>query len=749
MCRKIGPLNVQWLGILHAMGSMRLGRWREFMGRTAHVAAHANPRVGDNNPDALTLLRDFENSGQGWFWSTDAQCHLTYVSDGIANKLGVSTESLIGAPLLSLFNLEREDVDDGGERTLPLIVGTRKTFSDMIVRAAKDGDEIWWAISGRPQHDGSGAFEGYIGNGNDVTESRRTQRDASQLALYDSLTGLSNRHQITKRLTAILAVYKVAKRSCALFMIDLDRFKAVNDSLGHQAGDDLLKQVAQRLERVVEKNCEIGRLGGDEFQIIVPDMDDRGKLGDLAKTIISMISQPYTVGGSRCVIGASVGIAIAPFDGLDSGDLVRGADLALYAAKGGGRGQFRFYSSDLQTVANQRRRLEDELRDALDNGEISLAYQPVVSVTNNRVAGLEAVIRWQHPEYGMVPADQFLPIAEETKLIVSLGEWALRQACEDAAQWPANVHLAVNVSPTQFLTAGFPEIVENALAISGLDRRRLELELTESVFLSDTAINERMFADLKQLGVRLVLDDFGTGYSSLGYLRKAPFDKIKIDKSFVRGTTEPGNRNGAIISAIVSLTKALGLETTAEGIETLDELKLMDELGVSMIQGSLYSEPLPFAQVNEQISSGNWVIEPSGPRSQRCDRKTIFRKVGVIHEDHRYDVMMRNISRTGALIEGLLDVPVATQFVIDFGDGQLAVAVVRRSDGAFQGVEFETPLVDDGAGGLCTRHRISPYALAAAGMPANSGAQRNGQAPRLTMPQFAMLNDKAKRGKAA
>jgi diguanylate cyclase (GGDEF)-like protein/PAS domain S-box-containing protein len=740
------------------MGSSPLSRLRGLMGGSTHESARAAVGTGKDNRQALLLLRDYEQTEQGWFWSTDSEGRLTYVSDGVAVKLGRGATEILGMPLLSLFNLERDEDEDGTERTLPLILSARKTFSELIVRAATHEDEIWWSISGRPQLSSSGAFEGYFGNAADITESRRSQRDASRLAQYDSLTGLANRHRMAKRLITTLNAYKAAKRCCALMMIDLDRFKQVNDTLGHQAGDELLKQVAQRLQRVIDKSCEIGRLGGDEFQIILPDIDDRGKLGDIAKTVISMLSQPYSVEGSRCVIGASIGIAIAPYDGITSEELTRSADLALYASKGGGRGQFRFYSSDLQSSADQRRRLEEELRDALANDELSLVYQPVVSAKDNHVVGFEALMRWTHPEYGPVSPELFIPIAEETKLIVPLGEWILRKACEDAAQWPGNVHVAVNVSPTQFTTTGFASLVANALANSGLDPSRLELELTESIFLSDTEINERMFAELKQLGVQLVLDDFGTGYSSLGYLRKAPFDKIKIDKTFIRGATETGNRNGAIISAIVSLTKALGLDTTAEGIETLDELKLMRELGVKLIQGYLYSEPLPFDEVSDLMASGKWVLEPNGPSKQRSDRKTIFRKVGVIHEDHRYDVTMRNISRTGTMIEGLLDVPLNTQFVVDFGEGQLAVARVRRSEGAMQGLEFETPLVDDGAGGLCTRHRISPYALAAAGMPL--AALPSGQypllgqgggpgVPHLSLPKFGMLNEKAKRGQQA
>ena len=692
---------------------------------------------GADERTALLAMRDFENAGLGWFYATDSALCLTYVSDAIARLLDRSCEELIGQPLLSLFNTEPCDEVSETERTLALVLATRKKFSKLVVRAADLGEGTLWALAGQPQLSPGGDFLGFYGSGFDITVTRRSHLDATRLAWCDSLTGLSNRPRMAQQLAATLNAYKASKRACAVMMIDLDRFKEVNDTLGHPAGDALLKQVGERLERVIDKATQIGRLGGDEFQIILPDVDDRGRLGEIARSVIDKLSEPYLLDGGRCVIGASIGVAIAPYDGETSEELVRSADLALYAAKDNGRGQFRFFSTDLQEMADRRRQLEEELRDALGKDQISLAYKPVMIAASDTVAGLEAVLRWDHPEFGALAPELFLPIAEDSQLIAPLGEWALRQACDDAAQWSSSVGVAVNVSPSQFTRPGFAAVVASALASSGLDPARLELELTERVFLSDTEFNERVFAELRALGVKLVLDDFGTGYSSLGYLRKAPFDKIKIDKTFIRGSTEQGNRNGAIISAIVSLTRALGLDTMAEGVEALDELELMRSLGVKLVQGPLYSTALPFAEVCERMASGTWIIPPVGPASQRAGRRTILRQSIVIHEDQRYDVLMRNLSRTGALIEGLIDVPLNTQFVVDFGEGQLAVANVCRSDGALQGLAFEIPLVDDGAGGLCTRHRVSPYVLAAAGAP----TEREGG---FTMPKFARLNLKAK-----
>ncbi|MBN8844508.1 MAG: EAL domain-containing protein [Sphingomonadales bacterium] len=680
--------------------------------------------------DALLLLQNYEESGRGWFWATDAAGRISYITDAVAQLMGRSGSELLGTAFTDLFL----PVDSHGERqrTLPFLLTKQSKFDELPLRSAFEGDDRWWAVSGRPHFDEGGALAGWRGSGNDITAQRRSAEDASRLALYDSLTGLANRFNISKKLDTTLAAFSQQQRSCAIMLLDLDRFKQVNDTLGHPAGDALLKQVAERLLKIVGDKEMVSRLGGDEFQIILPDLEDRGKLGDMAADIIASLSQPYSVEGSRCIIGASVGVAIAPFDGQTSDDLVRNADLALYAAKGNGRGRFRFYSSDLHQAAEDRRALEEDLRDALVRGEMELTYQPVVHSKSNMVTGVEALIRWTHSERGLISPAVFIPIAEEANLIWPLGEWVLRKACEDAARWPGDLRVAVNVSPIQFANEDLPKIVASALATTGLPADRLELEITESVFLGDSAETARMFKALKGLGVRLALDDFGTGYSSLGYLQSAPFDKIKIDQSFVRGATVPGSRNGAIIAAIVALADALEMETTAEGIESLDQLDLIRKLNVSHVQGYVYSKPVGHAELIDHAEVGSWTIKPSGPAKQRNDRFQMFRKVGAIHGNHRYNVVIRNLSTTGAFIEGILDVPVGTQFVIDFGEGQLTTATVRRSMKHQQGVEFEQTMVSDGNGGLCTRHRVSPYLIAAATQQSTS---------HLALPAFTTTSD--------
>ena len=670
----------------------------------------------------LEVLDDFEQAGIGWLWATDAEARLIYISENAAEKLDRSIEELLAKPLISLFETDPDDPDNRSGRPLNFQLNARNKITDLTVRltlatAEQEGRQTWWSVSGHPKFDSAGKFHGYRGSAKDITVEYQRKLEDSRLAEYDSLTGLANRHRLNRRLESTLTAYRAAKRSCALMMIDLDRFKQVNDTLGHQAGDQLLKQVADRLTRVIGDRGEIGRLGGDEFQIILPDIDDRGKLGEIAAKVIQIISQPYPIGDKRAIIGASVGIAVAPYDGVEKDDLVHSSDLSLYAAKNGGRGQFRFYSADLKDEAEERRLLEHDLREALANEELALHYQPVVRVEDHMVIGFEGLMRWEHPERGPVSPGLFISIAEETNLINMLGEWALRRACRDALNWPKSVRVAVNVSAKQFVNPGFTDIVTDVLATSGIEPDRLELELTESVFMGDSEATDETFKVLKQLGVRLALDDFGTGYSSLSYLRSAPFDKLKVDKSFVDSCTQTDQNSAKIIAAIIGLSDALGMETTVEGVEAFDQFNLVCSKGAKFIQGWIYSKALRLEDIEARMGSGEFKIEPDGPEKHRSERRSVYRRVGLIHEDHRYEVVMRDLSITGARVEGLIGVPDGTGMVLDLGGGQLAVGVVNRTQDASIALEFENPLVSDGAGGLCTRHRVSPYALAAAGMP--------------------------------
>ncbi len=678
--------------------------------------------TSDNYAKRVEVLDDFEQAGISWLWATDADGRFVYLSEKAAENLDKPISDILAKPLAGLFENDPDNPDEKSDRTLQFQLTKHSKINDLVVRripkTQNDGDKpIWWMISAHPKFDSSGEFLGYRGNAKDVSIEYQRKLEDSRNAEYDSLTGLANRNRMGRQLTSMLSAFKAANRSCAIMMLDLDRFKQVNDTMGHPAGDELLRQVASRVTTIIGDRGEVGRLGGDEFQIILPDLDDRGKLGEIAEKIVKIVSQPYPIGEKSAVIGTSIGIAVAPYDGLEPDDIISSSDLALYAAKNSGRGQFRFYSADLKDEEEERRRLVEDLRDALVNEQLALHYQPVVRTGDHMVVGFEALMRWVHPERGAVSPAVFIPMAEELNLINQLGEWALRRACEDALNWPKSIRVAVNVSAVQFASSGFPEIVMNALAHSGLEPERLELELTESVFMGDSDANDKTFETLKNVGVRLALDDFGTGYSSLSYLRSAPFDKIKVDKSFVDSCTQKDKNSEKIIAAIVGLSEALGMETTVEGVEAFDQFNVVCEKGAKYIQGWIYSPALKLEDIEEKLGSGAFKIEPDGPELYRQDRRTVFRRIGIIHEDHRYEVVMRDLSKTGSRFEGVLGVPIGTGLVLDLGSGQLVIATVKRSSESMIGVEFETALVDDGAGGLCTRHRVSPYDLAVAGMP--------------------------------
>ncbi len=659
---------------------------------------------------AEEILTDYEDTGQGWFWETDRRGLLTYVSHPVARALGFSSnEAMIGFSFTDLFDLGRSGQE--GERTLTFHLSARSSFQELPVRAAIRGAERWWSVTGRPLYDDFGNFIGFRGSGLDLTEQRRSQEKASRLAHYDSLTGLANRFQMSQSLEKILNAPNEMHRCCAVLLLDLDRFKQVNDTMGHPVGDALLTQVAERLECSVGNLGRVGRLGGDEFKVILPGVMSRDKLAELSREIINAISQSYSVEGHRVVIGASIGISIAPDDGMTSEELIRNADLALYAAKDGGRGRYHFYADDLLSEAEETRQLEQDLRDAISRGDMELVYQPVVDTAAEKITGFEALMRWNHPEKGPISPDKFIAVAEDAGLIGTLGEWALRTACHDLAKWPENVRVAVNVSALQFANPHLPAIVTSAIAEAGIAAERLELEITESVFLTDDDGTDAMFTALKNVGVRMALDDFGTGYSSLGYLKKAPFDKIKIDQSFVRGATEPGSRNGAIIASITSLAQALGMETTAEGVETLDELDLVRLQGCSHVQGYIYERPLSSARVAERLKAGLGAVA-RGPRSARAPRQTMLRKVVLDHNGQLYNGTVRNISVTGAMIEGLWNVPEGTIFRITLSTDHTVVASTRWCEQDRMGVEFERPLARDANGRIVAITQSPPDSVA-------------------------------------
>ena len=695
-----------------ALGFRKSGRG------SARSAPEAVDSVQRARSDRAVVLGEVEELGIGMFWATDAEDRLTFLSQRALIDIGQDAETLIGTSLTRVFLDADEDGAGPAQRSLAFKLKARSRLDEQIVAVPTERGAVrWWRLNGRALVDANGKFQGYRGSAVDISAQYAYETQVARQSQVDELTGLANRRKLGERLSAMLAAFRVSRRSCALMMLDLDRFKQVNDTMGHPAGDELLTPGAQRLTVLVKGVGEVGRLGGDEFQVLLPDMDDRGTLGELANRIVQSLSQPYQINGRRAIIGTSVGIAVAPYDGLEADELTRAADMALYSAKDTRGGTFCFFTSELRDAASKTAILGERLRDAVDRDELKLAYHPLVDSDTNEVRCFEALLRWHDNEAGDISPAQFIPIAENDDLIIRIGEMALRQACTDALAWPETIRVAVNVSAKQFIRPGFRKAVAAALQSSGLPPGRLELEITESVFVGDLETVDAIFRDLKKLGVRLALDDFGTGYSSLGYLKHGHFDKIKIDQSFVRGCTENGDINPAIITAIVALAKALGMETVAEGVEAMDELQLVRERGADLVQGYIFSRPITQELVLAHFAQGSALFRPSGPPRHRAERITIFRKVGLIHEDHYYDVILRNLSKTGARINGLAGVPVGTEVVLDIGHGQLVVSKVANAGETSQGLRFETPLISDGTGGFMTRHRISPYSLAEAGVP--------------------------------
>jgi len=459
--------------------------------------------------------------------------------------------------------------------------------SDTIVELS-DGRALSVVI--RPMADG-----GWVTTHEDITDRRRAEAKIAHMAHYDMLTGLPNRLLFGEELERALARVRRGERLALLFL-DLDHFKRVNDTLGHLAGDELLKCVADRLRGCVRETDVVARLSGDEFAIIQATFERASDPATLATRISAALKAPLHLHGHKIVVGVSIGISLAPDDAIGPEHLLKNADLALYEAKGCGRSTYRFYEAELDARIRTRQKLETDLRNALRNGEFELHYQPIVNLETNQVSGCEALLRWRHPELGMIAPANFIPVAEETGLIASIGEWVLRQACTDAAAWPEDINVAVNLSPAQLVDGKLLQAAVGALAASRLAARRLELEITETVLMQNTFATLTTLHQLRDLGVRIVMDDFGVGYSSLSYLRSFPFDSIKIDRSFITDISAKDDC-GTIVRAITDMAQGLKITTIAEGVETEEQREKVRELGCTAMQGYLFSRPKPVAEM--------------------------------------------------------------------------------------------------------------------------------------------------------
>jgi len=567
-----------------AFSVARLTRWTYAQLKAVATAATEAESV-------RSLLDEYEQRGVGWLWQLDSENRVVYISSRMPALLGRSASQLVGHSLPAAL---------GGSSALGRALLSRQPFANLEMELKTRSGTRWISLAGDPIVDAAGRFQGYRGVGQDVTEVKKNQERLTNLANHDLLSGLPNRGRVRQLLAEALSGAAGVETACAIMFLDLDGFKPVNDTFGHPKGDAVLKSVAKRLRKVVGGGGHVGRMGGDEFAIVIKDASSRQMVEALAGRVIEAVAEPYNLDKAEIRIGVSIGCAFGPADGRSVDDLIQKADLALYQAKAQGRGTCCFFSAALQNEMEDRLRLEQDLKAGIGAGQLRLLYQPLINAADQSLMGFEALVRWHHPVRGMIPPNAFIPLAEESGLIVELGEWVIEEACRAAACWPDTITVAVNISAKQLTSAALPNMIADALGRHRMPPNRLELEVTESIFMSDSPHALDVLKRLRALGVGIALDDFGTGYSSLGYLNKAVFHKLKIDGSFVR---EAGaNRETvAIIQSIVQLARSFRMTITAEGVETADDFTRMRDLGCHQIQGYLFGRPMDFERATALV----------------------------------------------------------------------------------------------------------------------------------------------------
>jgi diguanylate cyclase (GGDEF)-like protein len=600
MLSSTGSLIIAAIAPIYTAGLvvMALSNGRAFMQRRLIEYA-----LEERTDTVNLLLRDYENSNADWLWETDYSGSLRKVSNRFARALGSSVEEVEGSFLLDALGQRSASAADG-LAAIAAAVKERGSFTEVIVTLQVDSETRCIELSARPRFNDQNRFLGYRGVGSDVTVAKLAASRIEHMARYDALTNLPNRVQVLDAMQAALENARATGGQCAMLLLDLDRFKAVNDTLGHVAGDHLLQQVPDRLAPLLVRGMMAGRLGGDEFAIVVPDVSSMESLERLSLAIIDAVKAPFIYDDQHLFVGVSIGVAVGPQDSDNVPDLIRNADLALYRAKSEGGNDLYFYEPELHARAEERRKIEVAMRDALEAGEFRLVYQPVVEASTGKVASCEALLRWSSRTLGEVSPASFIPLAEETGLVRRIGEWVLREAVAEAVRWPEDVGIAVNISPLQLAEPNFMLTLVSALAQSGLEPHRLELEITETVFLHLTGETQKVLTQIQSLGVRLAIDDFGTGYSSLGYLQNSRFDTIKIDRSFIQRLARTDRESGAIVKAVVAIADSLGMTTVAEGVETEEQMDIIREYGCNKIQGFLLSRPQPRAEIRALLAQG-------------------------------------------------------------------------------------------------------------------------------------------------
>jgi diguanylate cyclase (GGDEF)-like protein/PAS domain S-box-containing protein len=574
-----------------------VGALSVFLGFAA-LALRNVRRAADAIREGETRFRDIAEATSDWIWETDPRLRVEFVSERFAEISGLDPHAVRGRTLAELLH-PAEDLERWDRHLADL--ASRLPFRNVLCRldGAPNQDRTL-RLAGKPIFDPEGGFRGYRGTATDITTELEAQSQAWRMARHDPVTGLPNRLLMHERLAQALAECRRTTAMAAVLCLDLDHFKEVNDSLGHAAGDLLIRGCGERLLACLREIDTVARLGGDEFAIVQARVERVADVQRLADRLLGCLNYPFELDGHEVIVTASIGVAMIPMDGDDARSLLQNADIALYRAKTEGRNRFRFFEPGMDAELRERKTIEADLRRAVHNRELEIYYQPQIDLRSGGLAGLEALVRWKHPERGLLPAAAFIQIAEETGLLLAIGEWLIPTACAQIAAWPG-CRLSINLSPVQFKHHNAVAMIRDSLARSQLAPDRLELEIPESVLLHDTRAALLTLMQLKELGVRIAIGDFGTGDSSLSYLRKFHFDKLKIDRSFVRDL-DGGSDSEAIVKAVVGLGRSLGMETCAEGVERMDQLALLEREGCDQVQGFLLSQPLSAAATQEFIA---------------------------------------------------------------------------------------------------------------------------------------------------
>ncbi|MBV1707717.1 MAG: EAL domain-containing protein [Hyphomicrobiales bacterium] len=591
------PISLIGAGLLlsYAMVQMNYARvllsgFKERLLSEREVATHAET--------IKLVLHQYEEDGSDWIWELNDKGAIANPSVRFADAAGRPLETLEGTPFLELFANGPET------RSLASHIAHGQALRNFAVPLQVAGERKWWSLSGRQMQQ---AEDGVLFRGvaTDITAAKNAEAHITYMAHYDGLTGLANRILFQDALNHALNEVGPS-RQAAVLSIDLDHFKAVNDTLGHPTGDALLKVVARRISSCVKSRDVVARMGGDEFAILLTQAESQQEVSEIASRILHKLSQNVNVERHEVLCGASVGALMISHGDESAEVILKKVDLALYAAKNGGRNRISFYEAGMDEIAQARRLIEFDLRLALQRDELSLHYQPLVDVASGVTVAYEALLRWVHPTRGLIMPTEFVTIAEETGLIVPLGEWVIRKAIAEAATWPEHVSISVNLSPNQMRSPNLISTITAALASSGMSPSRLEMEVTETILMSDSEIHLATLRKIKALGVKIALDDFGTGYSSLNYLRTFPFDKIKIDRCFIQDIGERDDCQ-AIVRSVIDLASRLGMVTTAEGVETAEQLAQLRTNGCDQAQGFLFSKALPPAELTDlRRQSGKW-----------------------------------------------------------------------------------------------------------------------------------------------